>query len=410
MSLAPFLRDNAPFLAAGALLTFTSSFGQTYFIALFAGEIQSTFGLSHGAWGAIYAAATTASALAMIWAGVLTDRFRVRALGTVVLAGLSLACLTMAVLPSVWLLPICIFLLRFFGQGMVSHTAVVAIARWFVRTRGRALSIASTGFAAGEALLPLVFVAALSAVDWRLLWLVAALIPLVVLPVVVRLLRQERTPQAVAEESQAAGLSDLHWTRSEVLRHWLFWLVVPAMLGPPAFGTAFFFLQVHTAEVKGWSHVELVALFPIYTLVSIAAMLASGWLIDRIGTGRLMPLHQLPMAAGFLVFGWAGSLALGGVGIALMAATHGAMMTVRAAFWAEFYGTRHIGAIKALAAAIMVFGTALGPGLTGALIDAGIDFPEQMTGIAAYFVVASALTALGVARASTELPPRVAHP
>ena len=39
------------------------------------------------------------------------------------------------------------------------------------------------------------------------------------------------------------------------------------------------------------------------------------------------------------------------------------------AFWAEFYGTRHIGAIKAMAAALMVFGSAIGPGLTGALID-----------------------------------------
>ena len=49
MSFARFLRDNAPFLSVGVLLTFVSSFGQTFFISVFAGEIRAEFGLSHGA-------------------------------------------------------------------------------------------------------------------------------------------------------------------------------------------------------------------------------------------------------------------------------------------------------------------------------------------------------------------------
>ena len=161
-----FLLQNAPWLAAGALLAFLSSFGQTFFISVFAGEIRAEFGLSHGAWGGIYSLGTTLSAAVMVWAGGLTDRFRARVLGSGVLVLLALACLSMA-FSTVWLLPLVIFALRLTGQGMTSHISAVAMARWFVAMRGRALSIAALGFSFGEALLPIVFVALLGMFDWR---------------------------------------------------------------------------------------------------------------------------------------------------------------------------------------------------------------------------------------------------
>jgi len=139
MRFSGFLRENAPFLSAGVLLMFCSSFGQTFFISIFAGEIREEFSLSHGQWGLIYTLGTTASAAVMVWAGVLTDHFRARALGAIVLVLLAGAALMMATVSSVWILPFAIFALRFAGQGMSVHIAVVAISRWFVATRGRAL-------------------------------------------------------------------------------------------------------------------------------------------------------------------------------------------------------------------------------------------------------------------------------
>ncbi|MCH9825026.1 MAG: MFS transporter, partial [Alphaproteobacteria bacterium] len=89
MDTLSFLRLNVRWLAAGALLMFMSSFGQTFFISIFAGEIRAEFGLSHGEWGGIYALGTLASAIVMVWSGGLTDRFRVRTLGPVVLVCLA---------------------------------------------------------------------------------------------------------------------------------------------------------------------------------------------------------------------------------------------------------------------------------------------------------------------------------
>jgi MFS family permease len=305
---------------------------------------------------------------------------------------------------SAWLLPVVIFALRFTGQGMTSHVAVVAMARWFVKMRGRALSIALLGFAAGEAVLPIVFVSLMEPVGWRILWLVAAGMALLGIPLLLGLLRRERTPQSWAQDSQAPGMDGRHWTRRQAFGHQLFWFMVPALLGPSAFNTAFFFQQVHYAEIKGWAHLELVALFPVFTAMSIGAMVLSGWALDKWGTARLMPFYQLPMVAGFIAFAWAVTPAGALVGMFFLAVTSGANSTLINAFWAEFYGTANIGAIKAMAAAVMVLGSAIGPGITGVLIDLGIGIEAQYLGVAIYFLFASAMMTIGVLRARPSLP------
>lgn len=404
MTFPQFMRQNARWLIAGGLLTLMSSFGQTFFISVFSGAIRQEFSLSHGAWGGIYSLGTLASAFVMVWTGTLTDRFRVRTLGVVCLCTLAAASLGMAAIPSVWVLPFIIFALRLSGQGMLSHVAMVSMARWFVETRGRALASASLGFAIGEAVLPLSFVALLTILPWRSLWVIVALLVMLSIPLLLRLLKTERTPKSVADSSQAFGMSERHWLRREVIGHRLFWYMIPSLLGPSIFITAFFFQQVHLAEIKGWSHASLVALFPVLTVTSIGATLVSGWAVDRFGTARLTPVFQLPMVGAFIVMSFAQTLLGAAVAVVIMSLTIGANTTVPGAFWAEFYGTRHLGSIKAMATAVMVLGSAIGPALTGSLIDLGVPFDEQMIGIAAYFIFASGMAWLGIRQAKHLLP------
>ena len=398
-----FLFDNWSFLLAGLLLALSSSFGQTFFISIFAAQIMAAYGLTDGGWGLTYTVATTASAITMVWAGALTDRFRIRALAVVVMLALAGACLMMTQSPGLWWLFLTIFFLRLMGQGMMSHLAVVSMARWFTTNRGKALSIASIGFALGTAFLPILFAALLERQDWRWLWVGCAVALAVTLPVIHRLLRQERTPQSMAQESQSLGMRGRHWTRGQVLRHPVFWLMVPVLLGPPAWGTALWFQQVHLAEVKGWSHVTLVSLFPITMGVAVLTTFLSGWGIDRVGSGRLMPLYMVPFAVSFALLAGAQSLPAAALALAIFGIGQGMQGTLASAFWAEFFGTAHLGAIKAVAGAIMVFGSAIGPGVTGALIDRGISFPEQMTGIAAYFAAAALSATVAAALARRDL-------
>ncbi len=398
-----FLRDNARWLGAGALLSFLSSFGQTFFIAIFAGEIRAEFGLSHGQWGGIYALGTGASAVLMLWAGGLADRFRVASLGAAVLLLLALACTAMALNPSVLLLPVVIFALRFTGQGMASHVALVAMARWFIATRGRALAIATLGFQAGEAILPLSFVALKRLFAWHDLWLMVAVLVLACIPLLLLLLRQERTPQSMAEINAAPGMEGRHWTRAQVLRHPLVWRLLPGLAGFSAMGTSFWFHQVHYAAEKGWDHLALVAVFPLGTAAFIASTATYGWALDRVGSARLMPVYLLPLALGFSLLALAPAVWVAALGVICMGIAGGGQATLPAACWAEFYGTRHIGSIKAAVASAMVLGSALGPGISGVLIDAGIAMPAQLVGFAAFFIAASALMVAPLRRARATL-------
>ncbi|TGD61616.1 MFS transporter [Tabrizicola sp. WMC-M-20] len=395
-----FLRRNAPWLFAGFLLTFSSSFGQTFFIAIFAGDIRQEFGLTNAAWGGVYAVATMASAAVMVFAGGLTDKFRVRLIGPVSLIGLAVATSLMSYSSGIVTLTFAIFLLRLMGQGMMIQTSMVAMSRWFVATRGRAISIASLGVALGEAMLPLAFVALMGWFEWRTLWLAAALFLIFAALVLALVLKAERTPQAMAQESTAVGMFGRNWSRGEALRHWLFWLTLPALLGPAAWNTAFFFHQVHFAEAKGWAHFDLVALFPVFSATAVSSMLLTGWLVDRFGSSRIAGLYLLPMAVGYFLIGTAQGLDLAAVALIFMGISVGAGSTMSAALWAEFYGTANLGRIRAMTGAFMVLGSAIGPGLCGWLIDQGMDLPQQASGIGAYFVVAAILGAIGGRRAA----------
>lgn len=404
MPILAFMRDNARYLAAGGLLSFSSSYGQTFFIAIFAAHIMGAYDLTDGEWGVLYTLCTTASALVMFWAGALADHFRVRALAWIITPGLALICLAMAANTSVLGLIAIVFLLRLLGQGFMNELAGVAMARWFVARRGLALSISALGLAAGTATFPVVIASLFGFFSWRAVWVLSAVVLTLTFPVILWLLSAERTPGSHFEAVNSAGMHGRHWTRSEVLKSRLFWMLIPMLLGPPAWGTALFFQLVHIAEVKGWPLAEYLALIPLLAGASVVATMFSGQAIDRFGSARLATVYLLPFALAFLTIGLAETLAMAAFGMALLGLAHGVQTTLPTAFWAEFFGTRHIGAIKAVSASVMVFGSAVGPGISGALIDLGLTFPQQTIGISVYFVAASLLVVVAVRDALQHLP------
>ena len=94
-------------------------------------------------------------------------------------------------------------------------------------------------------------------------------------------------------------------------------------------------------------------------------MILSGVLLDKFGTAKLIPYFQLPMIIAFILFAFGETLYSALLGFIFLGITSGANTTLPNAFWAEFFGTKHLGSIKAAAAAAMVLGSAIGPALTG---------------------------------------------
>lgn len=386
-----FVRANLPWIGAGLLMTFASSFGQTFFISLMGGQYRAELGLSHGQFGGLYMAATLLSALTLVHVGGIADRVEARRLGALVMAGVAGACLLMSQVSNVLMLFAAIYLLRFLGQGMLTHLEVTAIARWFSATRGRALAVASWGHPLGEGFLPATVALMLTTMHWRSVWIVMAGVVLAVLvPLFLLTLREERTPQgSEAAPDLLTGLRGRHWTRAEVLRHPLFWWLVPVLMGSPLIGTSVLFHQAHIAGIKGWTLAQLTAGFPLYAALSVVSSLVFGVLVDRFTARRILPLYLVPLGIGIAVLGtfdgpWVAFVALGSIGM-----TAGAGMATVGAMWAELYGTRHLGSIRALNVAAMVFASALGPGLTGLLIDAGVGFEVQCVWMGIYCLAMS---------------------
>jgi MFS family permease len=392
-----FLRENARWLGGGFLLTLFSSFGQTFFIALSAGDIRSEYGLSHGEWGALYMVATLCSALSLPFVGQSVDRYPIWKIVVAVVLALSAACLAMAFSRHVALLAVAVFALRLFGQGMMSHTAIASMGKWFAARRGRAVSISSIGVNFGEAAFPFLFVTLSAIVGWRASWIVAAaLLLFVALPAISALMAKERQPRSDDPDMPVSAIKQ--WTRAQVLRDPLFYLLLVGILAPAFIGTTIFFHQVHLVEIRGWSMQVFAASFSIMSATVVACALIAGQLVDRYSAVRMLPVFLVPLCAACLVLGTFEGQWSAFAFMALLGISYGFSTTIFGAVWPEIYGVEHLGSVRATIVAVMVFATAAGPGITGVLIDMGNSYPLQIQYMGLYCLVATALMVVAARR------------
>ncbi len=189
-----------------------------------------------------------------------------------------------------------------------------------------------------------------------------------------------------------------------MLRHPLFWTMMPAFLGPSACVTAFFFFQEHYATVRGISHLQFAMVFPVFTVTAVITMISTGIVLDIVGANRLVAFHQIPIALGFLTFAMTQSMLGLVIGIALLGMSTGAYATLVNAFWAEFYGTGFLGSVKSVGTSVMVLGSSLGPAVLGFFIDRGVDLNTQYAWVAVYFGATTVLMLVGVQAARKSLP------
>jgi MFS family permease len=395
MSIIAFLSVSPRFLAFGFFTAFASSFGQTFFIALSSADIRAEFDLSHGDFGLIYSCATISSAGLLIWAGRKIDDIDLRPYTCIACIGLSLACLGMASVGSaLWLIPV-IFGLRFTGQGLLTHVSAVSMARYFDSHRGKALSVAAMGYPAGEALFPTVAVALIATLGWRHMWLGLGIVLLVVLvPFMLWLLKghSERHKQLdIRARSRTGNVKITGSTRAQVLKDGRFYVLLPSFLALSFIGTGFFFHQVHLTQSKGWSLPLFVSFFVVYAIAQTFSALLSGWLVDRFEARRLMQFYLLPAALGLAFIAVFDAPWCGAVFMAFMGLSSGAISVIHGAIWAEIYGIAHLGAIKALGAALMVLSTALSPPVMGVALDAGVSMEEIALACIAFILFAAAL-------------------
>ncbi|TGD74649.1 MFS transporter [Mangrovimicrobium sediminis] len=404
-SFLPLIRSEWRLLLFGFMMMFCSSFGQTFFIGLFGGDIRAELGLGHGDFGAIYSGATLASAALLLWSGALIDRLDLRHYACLVAAGLSAGCLLLAASTGPLLLFFAFFALRHLGQGLMGLAGPTAMVRYLPEQRGKANALSGMGFSFAEALLPTLAIALLAGLGWRQSWVFWGVLLLLTAPALSLLLlrghrdrHRDYLQTLQAGDDAQAGPRQKQWTRAEVLRDARFYLFLPALLAQPVLFTGFIFHQVPLVEAKQWSLSAWAALFVFYALVNIACKLLAGLLVDRFGAVRLVPVVSLPLGLGLLALASSDQFAAAWVFMGLMAVSVGTYSTLSSPFYSELYGTLHLGSIKSLTSAAMVFGTAIAPILMGAMIDRGVSMDAMAVGGLGYTLLASALALAAVRR------------
>ncbi|WP_261845136.1 MFS transporter [Aliamphritea ceti] len=417
---------NYPVVLFGFVLTLSSSFGQTHFISLFNEAWRTEFNLSHGEIGALYSAATLCSAICLIYLGKLIDSIDLRLYTACVMLGLGIAAWSMTGADSLLLLGASFFLLRLCGQGLSGHVGLTTVSRYAKQRRGMSLSICGLGFSVGESILPASVAMLLGWLSWRQIWQgVAWLEVLVALLLALWLLKRfypsadevseqvlsgqnfsaqdsselETAKQNSAEQEVAVVSSG--WRRRQVLRDTGFWLMAPAMFAPSMFITAFFFHQQSLAGYKSIEFSFWAATIVGYSVSSIVMSLAGGAAVDRWGAKRIVSFMLLPLLASC----WMVGTDLPMVSLlffALMGASQGLYVPASGVLWVELYGTEHIGAIRALIHACMVFASALGPVSFGVLLDAGMSWSGLLWVSMIWLAVASLLLIAGLKKAGMQ--------
>ncbi len=390
---------NVPVVLFGFVLTLSSSFGQTHFISLFNQAWRAEFGLSHGEIGALYSAATLCSAICLIYLGKLIDSIDLRLYTGTVMLGLAGAAWLMTGADSLVLLGLSFFLLRLTGQGLSGHVGLTTVSRYAEKRRGMSLSICGLGFSVGESVMPAAVAMLLGWLSWRQVWQGVVLAEILVALVLAFWLLHRFYPVRQGGDTGAeSDAPDTGWRRGQVLRDSGFWLMAPAMFAPSMFITAFFFHQQSLAEFKGIEFPYWAATIVGYSVSSLVLSLAGGAAVDRWGAKRTVSLMLLPLLASCWAVG-ADMPFVSLVFFALMGASQGLYVPASGVLWVELYGTRHIGAIRALVHACMVFSSALGPVTFGLLLDAGAGWPGLLWFSMIWLITAFLMLLLGLKRA-----------
>ena len=376
----------------GFIFTFFSSFGQSFFLGIFNPSIRNELSITHGQFGSVYASATLLSSFILIWVGKKIDDINISKFAFFVILLLAFSSFFFSRISSIPLLFIAILLMRFSGQGMMSHTATTTISRYFTKSRGKALSIGWFGLSSAEFILPVLIVFLLTITKWENIWLIISLLVLIFLPIasyiLVKNINLDSREKTNEDEYKEENIKQ--WKRKEVIKDYRFYIINMNMLAMPWIATGTFVYQSFISNSKGWGQYVVAQSFMSYSILSVITLIVSGFLVDKFTSRKLLIYMNVPLFLSVLVIIYFNSPISAFIFLGLIGISNGLANLLGSSIWAEIYGVKYIGSIKALTTALMVFATALGTALFGILIDYGFSI-EKIAVVSGIYILASIL-------------------
>ena len=384
---------NKKVIIFGFIFTFFSSFGQSFFLGLFNAPIRNELGITHGQFGSIYASATICSSILLIWVGKKIDDYKILNYSFFVVILLFASSLFFSFINSIYFLIIGIFLMRLSGQGLMSHASTTTISRFFERSRGKALSTIWFGLSTAEFILPVLMTYFFLLYSWRTVWQGIAILIIIFLPLVIL-----NTIKSINLDSREI---DIHpkqkktviknWKRRDVIKDYRFYIISLNMLAMPWIATGIFVYQSFITDSKIWAVYTIPKAFMVYSITSIATLFLSGFLVDKFTGRKLILFMNLPLLLAMYVLFQFSHESTAYIFLGLIGISNGLANILGSSTWAEIYGVKYIGSIKALTTAFMVFSTAFGTAVFGLLIDNGFNIENIAFVGGAYIIVSLVL-------------------
>jgi predicted MFS family arabinose efflux permease len=381
---------NKKLIIFGFIFTFFSSFGQSFFLGLFNAPIRNELGITHGQFGTIYAVATIFSSLFLIWVGKKIDDYRLLNYSFFVIILLFLSTLFFSFINGIYFLAIGIFLMRLSGQGLMSHTSTTTISRFFEKSRGKALSTIWFGLSTAEFILPVLITYFFALYSWRVIWQGIAILIILFLPfVILKTIKSIKLNSR--EEEKKLNIKKIKiksWKRSDVIKDFKFYIISLNMLAMPWMATGIFVYQSFISDSKMWNIYTIPKAFMAYSIASILTLFFSGFLVDRFTSRKLIPIMNIPLLLSMFILFYSQHEISAYIFLGLVGISNGLGNILGSSTWAEIYGVKYIGSIKALTTAFMVFSTAFGTAVFGILIDNGFTV-ENIALICSIYIIFS---------------------
>ncbi len=364
-----FIIRNINLLTFGFFAAFASGFGQTFFISLFSNDFRSTFDLSNTQFGSIYSIATILSAITIIWAGKLIDVVPLRRYTLIIIVCLAATCLMASLVFHVTMLFVTIYCLRLFGQGLISHTSRTTMARYFDQNRGKALAISGFGFSFGEMIFPSIIVFLILLIGWRMTWLTSSVFILLFFGTLFFFLLRNKKYINETIDAAISSRDSISWRRRDVLKDKKFYFYLPISLIMSFTVTGFLFHQVFIAEINNWKITDIAHSFIYYAIAGISGSIIGGLLVDKFKARNLIPFYLLPMMVIFFVMLFSNNVLILFLYMAGLGLSNGLNENIANSLWAELYGIKNLGAIRAMLTFFGVLASAASPFLYGMILD-----------------------------------------
>ena len=160
------------------------------------------------------------------------------------------------------------------------------------------------------------------------------------------------------------------------------------MLAMPWIATGVFVYQSFISDSKMWNIYTIPKAFMVYSLASIVTLFFSGFLVDKFTSRKLIPIMNIPLLISMFVLFYYQQEISAFIFLGLVGISNGLANVLGSSTWAEIYGVKFIGSIKALTTAFMVFSTAFGTAVFGLMIDNGFSI-ENIAFVSGIYIVIS---------------------